>query len=104
MKESDNNGLVSLLEKNVALSQAIFEQNKKIKRRLALVLVGDYLRLALLIVPIILGAIFLPPLLKDWFGAYAELLNPPQSSATTPESQNDQSGQLKNLLKVLQSQ
>ena len=55
-----------LLEKSVQLSEKIFEQNRKIKRRLLLMVMGSYIRLALILVPIILGIVYLPPLLRDY--------------------------------------
>ena len=71
---NSNDGLKELIEKNIKWSQVIYEQNKKIKRRLTLMVVGSYLRLALILIPLILAFLFLPPLLKDVMGQYSSLL------------------------------
>ncbi|OGH71859.1 MAG: hypothetical protein A2921_03330 [Candidatus Magasanikbacteria bacterium RIFCSPLOWO2_01_FULL_43_20b] len=66
--------LKDLVEKNIKWSQVIYEQNRGIKRRLTLLLVGGYLKLLLIVVPLILAFIYLPPLLKDLFAQYSSLL------------------------------
>src|SRR3989344_3083338 len=54
----------SLIEKNIKWCQVIYEQNRKIKRRLTMMVVGNYLRLFLIIAPIVLAIIYLPPLIE----------------------------------------
>ncbi|MFA4831415.1 MAG: hypothetical protein WC862_05435 [Patescibacteria group bacterium] len=63
-----------LIEKNIKWSQIIYEQNKKIKHRITLMAVGSYVRLLIIIVPVILGIIFLPPLFKEVWNQYSQLL------------------------------
>ena len=74
--ESDQSGdtLKDLVEKNIKWSQVIYEQNRGIKRRLTWVVIGSYLRLLMIVVPLILAFIYLPPLLKDLFAQYSSLL------------------------------
>lgn len=64
----------SLLEKNLKWSQLIYEQNQKIKRRLTLMAVGSYLRLALILAPLILAIIYLPPLIEKLSATYGGFL------------------------------
>lgn len=66
--------LKDLVEKNIKWSQVIYEQNRGIKRRLTWMVVGSYLRLLMIVVPLILAFIYLPPLLKDLFAQYSSLL------------------------------
>ncbi len=73
-KAADNADLKELVEKCLEWSEIIYKQNKKIKRRLTIMAVGDYLRLAFIIVPLILAIIYLPPLLNDVISQYSELL------------------------------
>lgn len=74
-KASDNdNDLKELIEKNIKWSQVIYNQNKKIKHRLTMMVVGSYLRLALIIVPIVLGIIYLPPLMEKFFEQYQDVM------------------------------
>src|SRR3989339_1440859 len=65
--------LKDLIEKNIKWSQVIYNQNKKIKHRLTMMVVGNYLRLALIIAPIILAIIYLPPLFKQFFDQYQDV-------------------------------
>ena len=63
-----------LIEKNIKWSQVIYNQNKKIKHRMTMLVVGNYLRLLLIIVPIILGIIYLPALFGDMWQQYGSTL------------------------------
>ncbi|MBI5222521.1 MAG: hypothetical protein HY980_03425 [Candidatus Magasanikbacteria bacterium] len=74
--ESNESGdtLKDLIEKNIKWSQVIYEQNRGIKRRLTMMVLGSYLRLLLIIVPLILAAIYLPPIVKNLLGQYGDLM------------------------------
>jgi hypothetical protein len=74
-EEAKPENLLELIEKNIKWTQVVYEQNKQIKHRLTLMVLGGYIKLALIVVPIILALIFLPPLFRQWFGQYSELLN-----------------------------
>lgn len=67
--------LQDLLLKNIKLSEQIFEQNKKIKRRLTMMTVGNYLRIILIVAPIIFAIIYLPPLIDQVVSQYGGLLD-----------------------------
>ncbi|OGH88731.1 MAG: hypothetical protein A3J93_01385 [Candidatus Magasanikbacteria bacterium RIFOXYC2_FULL_42_28] len=58
--------LRELIEKNLKWSQIIYEQNRKINRKLRWSAVAGWLRLALIVVPIILALWFLPPYLGQF--------------------------------------
>lgn len=64
----------NLIEKNTKLVQSVFEQNQKIKHRITMMVIGSYLRLLLIVVPIIFAIIYLPPMLKPLFEQYSALL------------------------------
>lgn len=66
--------LKSLVEKNIKWSQVIYEQNRKIKRRLDLIIWGGVLKWLLILLPLVLALIYLPPLFKDLMGQYGTLL------------------------------
>lgn len=68
--------LKELLQKNIELTQEIYAMTHKIKSYITFQKVVSFIYLFLIIMPIILGALFLPPLLKDVFSQYSELLNP----------------------------
>lgn len=73
-KDSDSGDLKSLIEKNIKWSQVIYEQNKKMNRRLTWMVAGSYLRLAIILIPLILALIFLPPFLQSFMEQYSSLL------------------------------
>lgn len=77
---SSHDSLKDLIEKNIKWSQVLYTQNKAIKRRLTIMAFGSYVRLVLILTPIILGIIYLPPLVADWLGKYHDLLNTASSS------------------------
>jgi hypothetical protein len=56
-KESEG----ALVEKNIQWTQIIYEQNKKIQRRLTFLVIGNYIRLLLVFIPIIIGILYLLP-------------------------------------------
>lgn len=63
-----------LLEQNLGLTKEIYAMTKKIKSYLAWQRLVGLVYLFLIIAPIILGAIFLPPLLKPMIDQYKDLL------------------------------
>lgn len=73
-----------LLKKNLQWSQIIYEQNKKIKRSLNLMVWGGVLKWVIILAPIILGIIFLPPLLKPYWDQYSSLLGVGSGNSAAP--------------------
>lgn len=65
-----NTALRELIEKNIKWSQVIYNQNRKIQRRLTWITIGNYLRLFVIIAPIILGIIFLPSMFEQFMEQY----------------------------------
>ncbi|MFA7244561.1 MAG: hypothetical protein WC070_00040 [Candidatus Magasanikbacteria bacterium] len=73
---SSNQSLQDLIEKNIKWSQVIYNQNKKIKRRLTMLVIGNYLRLFLILAPIILGILYFPEIIaktNEYFGQYLNI-------------------------------
>jgi len=73
--------LQELIEKNIKWSQVIYNQNKKINRRLTMMVIGSYVRLALIMAPIIIGILYLPPLLAQMMEQYQSVLGGSASTA-----------------------
>lgn len=67
--------LKKLIEKNIKWSQVIYNQNKKIKHRITMMVVGSYIRLFLILVPIIIGLIYLPDFIDAYFSKYSGILD-----------------------------
>jgi len=63
-----------LLEQNLELTNQIYKQTKYIKNYVFWAQIGSILKILLIVVPIILGIIYLPPLIKDLMGQYQGLL------------------------------
>lgn len=70
----DNSELKELIEKNIKLSEEVLEISKKIKGFVFWQRIFGVLKILIIFIPLILGAIFLPPLLQDVFKSYQELL------------------------------
>lgn len=79
----DDKSLVALIEKNIKWSQVIYEQNRKIQHRLTMMVVGSYLRLALILIPLIIATIYLPPLFETFFDQYRELFSSSDGASAT---------------------
>lgn len=58
--------LKELLEKNLKWSQIIYEQNRKINHKLLLSAIASWVHVLIILVPIILGALLIPGLIRDY--------------------------------------
>jgi hypothetical protein len=94
------------VEKNNQLAQLIYEQNKKIKHRLDLMVWGGVLKWIFILAPIILALIYLPTLLKPLLEQYSGLLGG-TSGAEVQSSQLDtllkgvSPSQIQDVMKIL---
>ncbi len=110
-REASLGTIQELLEKNLKWSQIIYEQNRRLSHKLLWSAVASWMRMLIIVIPIILGIIFLPPLIKQFTAKYRGLLNgaksgqPAGSSSSLEEMLKllpvnpDQKEQLKALLK-----
>ncbi|TSC84636.1 MAG: hypothetical protein G01um101413_20 [Parcubacteria group bacterium Gr01-1014_13] len=80
-------GLKELIEKNLKWSQIIYEQNRKINNKLLWTAIASWLKVLLILVPLVLAIWYLGPLLKDVISQYSELLG--NSGQATSESQEN---------------
>ena len=63
-----------LLRANLAKNEEILELARQIKSHIRWQVAWSFIRLFLIIIPIILGFIYLPPLLKEFLSSYSFLL------------------------------
>ncbi|MFA4941715.1 MAG: hypothetical protein WC582_03965 [Patescibacteria group bacterium] len=63
-----------LLEKNLELTEDVHKMVKSIKSYMFWQNVFSFLKILIIVVPIVIGIIYLPPLLKDIFQQYQSLL------------------------------
>lgn len=71
------NEIKLLLEKNLELTQEIHEMTHAIKRYITFQKIMSFIYFLLIVVPLVLGAIFLPPILKNMLQQYESLLGQP---------------------------
>ncbi len=81
--------LKELIEKNLKWSQIIYEQNRKINNKLLWTAVAGWLRLLVIVVPLVLGILFLGPMLKGVVYQYGDLLGNGQPADTQPNSMDN---------------
>ena len=67
--------LEKLLKQNLKISQELLEDSKKIKRWIVWQRTWGILKILIIAVPIVLGIIYLPPLLNDLVKPFRDLLN-----------------------------
>lgn len=61
----DNKSIVELLEKNLKWSQIIYEQNRRIGRRLLWTVIATWFKWAVIIIIFVIGTIYAFPFIKD---------------------------------------
>ncbi len=67
--------IAKLLQTNLERSEEILKISKEIKSYIRWQNIWSILRFVIIVVPIILGFIYLPPLLKDAFQSYRSLFS-----------------------------
>jgi len=92
-KKSEEQSLRELLEKNLKWSQIIYEQNRKINNKLMWSAIGGWVRLFLIVAPLIWAIWFLPPLVSQFMSSYGNLLG--------GKSGANNSGSLEQMMKLL---
>ncbi len=74
MLDSEHAELKDLMIKSIKWSEAVYNQNKKIQRNMMWMSVAGFIRLFLILVPLIIGIIYLPPLLSGVWAQYQSVL------------------------------
>lgn len=72
---SENEEIKKLLELNLQKNEEILKISRDIKKYIKWQNIWSSLRFVLIVIPIVLGFIYLPPLFKDVFKTYSDLLN-----------------------------
>ena len=88
-----------MLEKNQEMTTEILELSRKIKKYMVAQQVLGILRLLIIVIPIILGIIYLPPLLKGAVQQYGNLLGIDNVLPTTDTINNIAPGIIDKYLK-----
>ena len=96
--------LKELVEKNIALTEALGERIEKINRYIRWQRVFGALKFLLIVVPLLISLIYLPALLRNAFSPYQELLSGSPALETIDSSAADENAgvfNIKNLLNEL---
>lgn len=80
--------LKKLLKKNLELTREMHGMIKYIKKYILFQQVLAVLKVVLIVIPLVLGIIYLPPLLSDVFDQYRGLLN--SAAEDIPQSEDSQ--------------
>jgi hypothetical protein len=79
-KTTKDEDIRQILEKNLRLTEEIFEMTKKIKNFIVFQKIMSMIYFLIIVVPLILSLIYLPPILKDMFSQYQNILDQGQES------------------------
>ena len=104
MDTSNNQQLKELVEKNIALTEALGERIEKINRYIRWQRVFGALKFLLIVVPLLISLIYLPALLRNAFAPYQELLSGSEALNYISSSAADENADglnIKNLLNEL---
>lgn len=69
-----NPSLEDLVRENLELTKEIFELTKKTRKYILFGQIMNVVKIVLIIGPIIIAIIYLPSIIKEFFGTYSELL------------------------------
>ena len=86
IKDDSPKALRELLEKNLKWSQIIYEQNRKINSKLMWMSIADWVRIGLILAPIVIAALLLPSLWRSFTTNYGDLLNSSDADKTYSSS------------------
>ena len=73
-KNNNEDNIQAMIRKNLELTEEIHDMIKGIKRHMFWSNVWGFLKILIIIIPLIVGIIFLPPLLKGIFDQYKDVL------------------------------
>ncbi len=74
--------LRQLLQENLKISKELYGMTKKIKRWITFQRIWGVVKILIIIIPIILGLVYLPSLIRNVIEPYRELLNNDQNNNT----------------------
>lgn len=98
MEDETKNKIEQLLEENLKLTREVHAMTRSVKRYVTFQKVLSAIYLLLFVVPLILGAIYIPKFLGEYLAPYQELMNGGQNmnSLNTTQDILDQAQKLLN--------
>lgn len=73
--QNNNNEIKELLQRNIALSEKVAEDLVHVRKYIKWQNIWGTVRLLIVVIPIVIGFIYLPPLIKEYLNSYIQLLN-----------------------------
>ncbi len=95
-KDTDHVAIKELLEKNLKWSQIIYEQNRKINSKILWMNITSWVRVLVILAPLVAGILFLPALYKKFQERYGFLL-----PASAPPAAQQAPLSVEEMLKIL---
>ena len=97
MQTDDNK---KLLEENLKVSKEILENTKRIRSNMFWSKVWFYVKLVLVLIPFILAAIYLPPLIRQFGAGYSQLFGGSEQGTILQQFKNLNPSNLEDILKL----
>ncbi|MDZ7611419.1 MAG: hypothetical protein U5L10_01530 [Candidatus Moranbacteria bacterium] len=72
--QKDDEKLKKLLEENLKATKEVREMTRYIRKYVIISQIIGVLKIILIVVPIVLGIIYLPPIIKEFVGQYCDLI------------------------------
>lgn len=73
-KKGKEKDITELIQENIEMNQEMHHMLKSIKTYILMQRIWFGLKVLLILIPIILGVIYLPPVFQEWAGKYRDLL------------------------------
>jgi len=83
---ADHEKLFDAVRKNIAWSEAIYKQNEKMLRHMRWMSIMSFVRILIFLIPIILGIIYLPAILRPIWEQYQSLIGFSNTSSFDSDS------------------
>lgn len=94
--KTEHDVIKDLLEKNLKWSQIIYEQNRKIHNKMMWTAIAGWIRVFLILIPLVLAVWYLPGIIKDFQNSYGGFFGG-KSASSTASSANS----MEQLFKIL---
>jgi hypothetical protein len=79
-EDGEKEKIERLLQENIKLTQEIHKMSKRVNRYVTIQHVLSIVYFLLIVVPLVVGAIYLPTFLNNYLGPYLELMNDNRSA------------------------
>lgn len=96
VQKTEHEAIKDLLEKNLKWSQIIYEQNRKIHSKMMWTAIAGWIRVFLILAPLVWAVYYLPGIVKNFQNSYGALLGGKSSGSQIPSADS-----MEQLFKIL---